>query len=70
MTMDAIYNNEGAITVAYKWQPTNLELKDFCFHRQEYPIETHEQDALDHDEQAKQDLFNIINNEYPGVYTL
>ncbi len=70
MNIDAIYNSEGEIIIAYKWQPQNLELRDFCFHRQEYPIATHEQDALDHDEQAKIDLFNIINQEYPEVYTL
>lgn len=68
--IDGIFKNGEDIIIHYGWYILNPELKDMAYYGAEFPFETHEVQAQELDSLAKSELFNIINNEFPNVYTL
>lgn len=68
--IDGIFKNEDQIIIHYGWYVLNPELKDMAYYGAEFPFETYEADAQAMDEMAKNEIFIIINNMFPDVYTL
>lgn len=68
--IDGIFKNGEDIIIHYGWYILNPELKDMAYYGAEFPFETYEAQAQELDSLAKSEIFNIINNEFPNVYTL
>lgn len=62
--------NENSVSI--KWELTNQEIQDQCYHQMDFDINGQSFDDIisGYETTAHQAIFNVIENKFPGIYEL